>query len=107
MTNTPLLVAIAVSESVGLWLAWRIMRSSDPLWVRVLNALVAFIPFIGPVAAYWGANFPEPHHPAHRDNARYSADVFHRWIGVLSMTDQEKRRKRWKEVMEESEREHR
>jgi hypothetical protein len=105
MTITPLVAAVAVSEVVALWLAWRIMRSSDPLFLRVLNSLIAFIPFIGPVLAYWTANFPEPHHPAFRDNYRYSADVFDRWIGVLSMKDPEKKRKKWREVMEQHERE--
>jgi hypothetical protein len=100
---TPLVAAIAVSELIACWIAWRVMRSSDPLWLRVCNALIAFIPFIGPVAAYWAANFPNPHHPAMRDNERYSSDVYQRWIGVIGMTDQEKKKARWKAVMKQHE----
>lgn len=95
-----LTIAIAISEIAAIWVAWRIMRSADPLVLRVLNSLLAFIPFVGPLAAYWIANFPEPHHPALRDNQRYSADVFSRWIAVLSMTDLEKKKSRWREVIE-------
>jgi hypothetical protein len=102
---TKLAIAIAISEVIAVWLAWRILRSSDPLFFRIANSLVAFIPFLGPIAAYWAANFPDPHHPAFRDNERYSADVFSRWIGVLSMKDPERRKKKWKQVMDEHDRE--
>jgi hypothetical protein len=104
---SPLAIAIAISEIIAIWLAWRIMRLSDPLFFRIANSVIAFIPFLGPIVAYWAANFPDPHHPALRDNKRYSADVFSRWIDVLSMTDPEQRKKKWKQVMEEQDREDR
>jgi hypothetical protein len=46
------------------------MRSSDPLFFRIADSLIAFIPSLGPIVAYWAANFPDPHHPAFRDNDR-------------------------------------
>ncbi|QPF75950.1 hypothetical protein G8A07_25540 [Roseateles sp. DAIF2] len=84
------------------WLAWRILRSPGPLWLRLLNAAVAFIPFIGPLFAFWASDFPAPHHPAYRDNSRYSPDVYLRWIDVLRMRNESARQQRWKELMKKN-----
>jgi hypothetical protein len=78
-----LLIAILISEAIACWLAWRILRSPDPLLLRIMNAAIAFIPFFGPLLAYWAANFPAPHHPDHRDNNRYFSDVHDRWISRI------------------------
>jgi hypothetical protein len=102
---TALAIGIIISELVAVLLAWKILRTADPLWLRVINALVAFIPFFGPVFAYWASSFPEPNHSAHRDTGRYSSDVFDRWVGVLRTKDPVKRFNRWKEVIASSERE--
>jgi hypothetical protein len=100
-----LAIGITVSELVAVLLAWRVLRSADPLPLKIGIALVAFIPFIGPLMAYWAANFPNRHHPAFLDRYKSSSDVFSRWSSVLSMTDPEKRMKRLKEVLEKAERE--
>jgi hypothetical protein len=97
---TGLTIGIIISELVAIWLAWRIFRSPDPLLLRVATAIVAFIPFVGPLVAYWSANFPPPHHPAFRDNQRYSSDVYERWVSVLRTKDPKTRLERWKRVME-------
>lgn len=94
-----LAVGIVISELCAIWLAWRILRTADPLILRVATALVAFIPFIGPLLAYWAANFPDRHHPELRDDLKYSSNVFEKWASIISMTDPEKRFKRWREVM--------
>ena len=97
---TTLQTALIVSECIAVLLAWRILRAADgPLLLRVANALVGFIPFIGPPLAYWAANFPEPHHPALRDEYRYSSDVYNRWMPVIRMLDAKKRFTRWKALM--------
>lgn len=97
---TTLQIALIVSECIAVLLAWRILRVADgPLPLRIANALVGFIPFIGPPLAYWAANFPEPHHPAFRDEVRYSSDVYERWAPVIRMVDARKRFARWKALM--------
>jgi hypothetical protein len=101
---SPLAIGIVFSELIGLWLAWRIWRGPGPRWLRLLSGLVALIPFIGPLAAYWSAHFPPPHHPAFVDRQRYSSDVFSRWVDVLRTRDPEKRKQRWQELMERHDR---
>lgn len=95
---THLQLAVAVSELLAIYLIWRSWRSADHIILKVATTVVALIPFIGPLVAYWVSDFPEPHHPRHRDVRPKSADVYHRWASFLRMTDAKKKRSHWRKM---------
>jgi hypothetical protein len=98
MTSLQMCV-IGISEILALLLIWRLWRTNDHIILKLAISVVALIPVLGLLLAYWASDFPEPHHPALRDSNRYSSDVYDRWHELLRMTDLKKRQARWKEIM--------
>ena len=91
-------IAILISELASLVLIWLNWRGNDPLVLKIVATVFTLIPFIGPLAALWTVNMPDPIHPSLRDNNRYSSDVYDRWIHVLRTSSPSKRFKAWKQV---------
>ena len=61
----PLLAVLVVSWVASVCisiLTWR--RSGDPLLLKILITLVAFLPVLGPIFALWAISFPDRMHPS-------------------------------------------
>lgn len=102
MPITNLTIAIAISELVALYLIWRLWKSSDHLFFKLALSFIALIPFLGPIAVLWIANFPSSLPPPLRDQRRYRTDVVDRWRDVMEEKNPHAKFNKWKQVMEET-----
>jgi hypothetical protein len=55
-----LTIALGVSFALSLVIAVWIVRGDDPIILKILQVVVAFIPFLGPFMILWMATWPEP-----------------------------------------------
>ena len=95
-------IAIAISELVAVYLIWRLWKANDHPFFKLALSLIALIPFLGPVAVLWIANFPSSLPPALRDQRRYRTDVADRWRDVIDEKNPHAKFNKWKQVMEET-----
>jgi hypothetical protein len=56
--------AFAFTTLLAIYLTFRIWKTADPNWFKVLLTLIAFVPFFGPLFVFWIANFPDRMHPS-------------------------------------------
>jgi|SRR5690606_31022470 len=69
-----LLYSIIVSELISVYLLYRIWRSQDYLFLKVLITAAVLVPFIGPVFYFIGTEGA----PRHRNNLNASGHLFGR-----------------------------
>lgn len=67
------------SWCVGVVLAVRVLRSQDPLILKVALVLLCAVPVIGPLVVYWVSNFPSRLHPDSQARYRNAVNVYGRW----------------------------
>ena len=103
MPITNLQIAIVVSELLTVYLVYRLWKSNDHPFFKVVLSLIALIPFFGPIIVLWLANFPNSLPPALRDQRRYTTDVVDRWRDVMNEKNPHAKFNKWKKVMEETE----
>lgn len=71
-----------------------IWRSRDPLGMKVVLSIVAFIPVLGPLVVVWVSIFPSPQPLDQQDRGRFSSDVHDRWIDRIRKHQAEQRDRR-------------
>ena len=95
-----LVIAIAVSELVSLWIIWCVWRAPGNIAHKIGVTVVALIPFFGPPFALFLSVDPGPAHPAFRDYVRTRTDVLDRWHHIFEEKDPVRRFRRWQELMQ-------
>ena len=90
---------ICLTEMLSLIFIWKLWRSGEWLFFKVILTIIALIPICGPLFGYWCANFPPRLPPALQDRRRYSADVYDRWRSVLEQKNPQKRSRMAKAIL--------
>ena len=93
-------IAICTSELIAILLIFKLWKSKEHLFFKILFSVIALVPFLGPFFVLWGSNFPQPQHPALQDRKRYSTDVFDRWRHVFSEKNPHTRFRMWQAMLE-------
>jgi hypothetical protein len=92
-------ICVGISTAISGAIVWKYARSSDPLILKLGVALVALIPFLGPVLALWIINMPAPQPPQLQDRSRYTTDVEQLWRSVIKERNPVARFRRWHRIM--------
>jgi hypothetical protein len=88
------------STILAVWLVYQVWKSTDPLILKLLLTLLAFVPVFGPLVVLWTATFPDRIHPALRAHGLVGYGRIHdRWRHVLEEKNPIRRFRRWQELM--------
>ena len=90
---------VLASELIALWIVWRLWRSTDHLFFKIVLSVFALIPVLGPILALWIGNFPSVKPRILRDRLRYRPDSYDRWRHVLEERNPITRFRYWRELM--------
>lgn len=93
-------IAICASELVAIFLIFKLWKSDDLLFFKILFTVIALVPLLGPFFVLWGSNFPKPQHPAFQDRQRFSTDVYDRRRHVFSEKNPHTKFRMWQTMLE-------
>jgi hypothetical protein len=95
-----LAISVAVSELVAAYLVWKVWKSDDYMFFKIIYSVLAFFPFVGPFIVFWSANFPSRQDAVFQDRERYRTDVLDRWRHVFDERNPHARFRPWQELRE-------
>lgn len=89
---------VVVSEVAAFWLIVRLWRSADRVFFKVTLSLLALVPVLGPLLAFWISDFPDEE-PEVLQAPRPRGTFYGRWRGVLEARSPILRFRYWRELM--------
>ena len=93
------LLLVALSEILSLWLIIVLWRSNDFLFFKITLTVLALVPFLGPLIAFWLRDFPSVKPRILQDRRWRGADFYDRWRYVLEERSPVRRFRTWRELM--------
>jgi hypothetical protein len=72
-------LVLLITWAVGAWLVAKVWKSNDPVVLKVVLTLLAVVPILGPLVAYWISNFPSRLHPDVQAKYKETVNVYGRW----------------------------
>lgn len=98
--HTPAVWIVLASEVLAMWLILKLWRSGDRVFFKVSLSLLALIPVLGPLLAFWISDFPEEE-PEVLQVPRGRGYFFDLWREVLEARNPVRRFRKWRELMSE------